>query len=84
MKLYYFLLGLMFIQWGVPLVDSLIELFTTWIESLKGKIGIRITKYNAEIQKITDEIDKPIEGHLIGFQVDSSSEEEEEEYEDDD
>ncbi len=80
--LYYFLLGIIFIQWCIPLGDSLVELIVSAIETLKGKLGVKISKYNAEIQKIADDLDKPIAHNLIGFQVDSS-EEDEEEYEED-
>lgn len=78
----FFILGIVFIQWCIPLGDSLIELIITWFELLKGKAGVKITKYNVAITKMKDELDAPIANNLIGFQVDST-EEDEEEYEED-
>ncbi len=84
MILLYFLLGIFFIQWFFPILESLSELATAAIELLKGKVGLKLAKYNAQIQKITEEMDAPIADHVIGFKVDPIDDEgeDEEEYDD--
>ena len=78
--LYYFLLGIIFIQWCIPIGESFTEVILSFFELLKGKLGLRLAKYNLQIQKITDEINKPTETNAIGFKV-YPVEEEDEEYE---
>ena len=77
----YFILGIIFIQWCVPIGDSLTELIVTVIEMLKGKLGLSITKSNVAIKKLTDDVTET-EEHLIGFQIDPVEYEEEEEEDD--
>jgi len=83
MILLYFLLGIFFMQWFVPILESLSELAAAVIELWKGKVGLQLTKYNAEIKKVTDEMDSPIADHVIGFKVDPIEEgDDEDEYDD--
>lgn len=80
--LYYFLLGIIFIQWGLPLGDSIIELIATFFEVIKAKLGLCVAKYNFQIAEIIDKKKKPIEKQAIGFKIpEEESYEEEEEYE---
>lgn len=77
----YFIAGIIFIQWIVPIGDALANLIISYLEMLKGKASLGITQYNAQIQKLAEEIANPpeIAHHVIGFQVPSSEDYEEEE-----
>ena len=57
-----------------PIVTYISELFFLWIEYLKTKISLKITKVNAEINKITEE-EIPSNGFAIGFQAPDQKEE---------
>lgn len=77
----YFLLGIVFIQYGIPLGDAIIELIVTALECVKGKLGLSIASANKKIQNLSKS--GSIESRLIGFQVDSDEEEvDDEEYDD--
>ena len=39
----------------MPLCDSLLSLILTYIETLKGKLSIKIAQYNEELHKEKDE-----------------------------
>lgn len=75
--LLYFLAGIVFSQYLMPIGDSIANLIISFIEMLKGKIGLNIARYNVAIQKLSEEPE--VARHVIGFQVPSSSDEWEEE-----
>lgn len=82
--LLYFILGVLFIEIGIPIVEAIVTLILTWIEVAKGSASLKITKMSADITKIQegleeDKTPKP----RIGFQVPVAEEiyEEEEENE---
>lgn len=82
--LLYFILGVLFIEIGIPIVEAIVTLILTWIEVAKGSASLKITKMSADITKIQegleeDKAPKP----RIGFQAPVAEEiyEEEEENE---
>lgn len=79
----YFILGVLFIEVGIPIVEAIVTLILTWIEVVKGSASLKITKMSADITKIQegleeDKTPKP----RIGFQVPVAEEIYEEEEED--
>lgn len=83
MNLLYFILGIIFIHVIIPLVDSILELIVTWLESKKSCYGLKIAKTNLEIQHIVDNSENNCDNsHAIGFRVANECEEEEEYNED--
>ena len=76
-----FILGMLFAEVGLPIIDSAVELVQLAIEKKKGDYALEIAKKNKEVHKITgDDEEKPIT-HAIGFCV-SDDDDEDEEYED--
>ena len=59
----YFVAGICFIQFILPLGDSIISLAITFIEMLKSKMNIKISNNNAKIMNPQD--GGPV--HAIGF-----------------
>lgn len=79
----YFVLGIFFYQVISPVLDELVSLFISFIESIKGGFSIKIAKANSEAILITNsaqEEDKHTS--VIGFTVPTQPEEEELEEED--
>lgn len=56
--LFIFILGVLFVQFVLPLIDSILSLICAFIEMLKGKISVKIAHYNKQIHK--DEEMRPI------------------------
>ena len=49
----------------MPLLDGILGVLLTWLEAIKGKLTLKISKYNYQISKIGDE---PVEDkHIVGF-----------------
>ena len=83
--LLYFILGILFVEVAIPIIDSFVSLILTWIEVAKGKASLTITKLSADIQKIQKESaqsDDTVAHHVIGFALPDSTEDYEEEEED--
>lgn len=73
-----FLLGIIFIQWLIPVGDSVINLFLTQIEVWKGKKAVKLAQYQDQVSQINNKNEvKPLSA--IGFTLES--EEEEDDYE---
>lgn len=83
--LLYFLIGIAFAQWLLPIGDAIANLIISFLEMLKGKTSVQITKMNVDIQKITDSAKEGEVVHRqIGFCIDPEEEEEGEEEDDND
>ena len=70
MPLMYFIAGILFIYFIVPLVEGLSGLILTWIEKLKSKEAAEIYKIK---QSLTDDEGTP---RAIGFVYEEEEEEE--------
>ena len=81
----YFILGILLIEAGIPILESLVSLILIWIEVAEGKASLAITKLSADIQKIQKEnalSDDTTVHRVIGFTLPDSAEDYEEEEED--
>ena len=78
-----FILGILFVEVGLPLIDSAVELAQLAIEKRKSEYAKYIAQANKEVHKITHDDEEEKESpHAIGFYVPQSNEEEESEDED--
>ena len=73
----YFILGVLFIEVVIPIVEALVTLILSWIEVAKGKSSFTIAQLSAEIAKINEPEKQP--QRAIGFVVPSDENYEEEE-----
>ena len=73
----YFILGVLFIEVVIPIVEALVTLILTWIEVAKGKSSFTIAQLSADIAKINEPEEPP--HRVIGFVVPSDENYEEEE-----
>lgn len=81
--LLYFILGVLFIEIGIPIIEAIVTLILTWIEVAKGSASLKITKMSADITKIQEGLEEDkTPKRLIGFQVPVAKEIYEEEEED--
>ena len=81
----YFILGILFVEVAIPVIESFVSLILTWIEVAKGKASLTITKLSADIQKIQKEnqlSDDTTVHRVIGCTLPDSAEDYEEEEED--
>lgn len=79
-ELFYFILGIIFIEYLCPLIEGLATLLLTKIEVKKGKYSEIINDINLKIEKATTSSEKT---NVIGFQLPDNFEEEDENYEED-
>ena len=83
--LLYFILGILFVEIVIPVIESFVSLILTWIEAAKGKASLTITKLSADIQKIQKESavsEDTVAPRVIGFTLPDTTEDYEEEEED--
>ena len=73
----YFILGILFIEVVIPIVEALVNLILTLIEVAKGKSSFTIAQLSADIAKINEPEKQP--QRAIGFVVPSDENYEEEE-----
>ena len=70
----YFIFGILFIQFGLPILEGVTALLLTILEALKGYFGVLVSKYNIQMRNLReDDITEPKQ--KIGFCI------EEDEYE---
>lgn len=77
----YFIAGMLFAGFGIPILEGITALFLTLLEVGKGRLTLIITKYNKQIQEIADK--EEVSTHAIGFRCDPVEYDEDEEDEDD-
>lgn len=65
--LFYFIIGILFIDVALPLLESITGCICTRMEQYKAKCAVKINEYNAEIEAV----DIPVQAHPIGFQYTS-------------
>jgi divalent metal cation (Fe/Co/Zn/Cd) transporter len=71
--LLYFILGILLVQVGFPLLDGLTGLLLSILEAAKGYFSLKVTKYNTHIRALCEE-EKP--KNLIGFTYEEEPDEE--------
>lgn len=77
-NLIFFILGIIFIELIIPVIEALTIVIVTALEVAKGKLNMTISNYNIRIQKMAEELE-PENTHAIGFVVQNNEPEEEEE-----
>ena len=82
MKSLFFVIGILFSQYAMPLMDSFGALILAWVESKKVKHSEIVTRANIRMQKEIDRDDTP--KNAYGFVVPSIEEEIIEEEDDED
>jgi hypothetical protein len=82
MELLYFILGILFVQYAIPLIDGVSAWFLTWIEAKKAKQSEVINQVNIKMRKAAASADEDPPRRPIGFRMPDAEELEEEEYED--
>lgn len=78
MELLYFILGIIFITYIIPLLDGISAWFLTWVEAKKAKQSEIINLTNIKMRQAATSAEEDSPKRLIGFRVPD----EEEEYED--
>ena len=79
MELLYFILGIVFITYVIPLLDGVSAWILTWIEAKKAKQSSVINDANIKMRKAAASAEQDPPRRPIGFRVPD----EEEEYEED-
>lgn len=72
--LFYFISGILFFQFIIPILDSLVGWLLSYIEVKKGKHSISIAEMNEKLTNLTTETNTSV----IGFSIPT---EEEDDYE---
>lgn len=74
--LIYFVLGILFVEIILPILEQLSAVLVSWLEVTKGKATVHITRMNDEIQKMGL---PETSTHVIGFHIPQDEEEEDDE-----
>ncbi len=53
-QLLFFICGVAFAEWIIPVIDSLVSLFCTWIETRKGQCAVTIAKLQNTLEEPTE------------------------------
>ena len=78
MELLYFILGIIFVTYIIPLLDGISAWFLTWVEAKKAKQSEIINLTNIKMRQVATSAEEDSPKRLIGFRMPD----EEEEYED--
>lgn len=78
MELLYFILGIIFVTYIIPLLDGISAWFLTWVEAKKAKQSEIINLTNIKMRQAAASAEEDSPKRLIGFRMSD----EEEEYED--
>lgn len=81
--LLYFIFGVIFIQYIVPILDGVLAWFLTYLEVKKGYFAEILATIEARVQKIADNAENTSSVRTIGFEL-SGGDEIEEDDEDED
>lgn len=79
MELLYFILGILFVTYVIPLLDGISAWFLTWVEAKKAKQSEVINQTNIKMRQAAASAEEDPPRRPIGFRVPD----EEEEYEED-
>ena len=79
MELLYFILGIFFVTYVIPLLDGISAWFLTWVEAKKAKQSEVINQTNIKMRQAAASAEEDPPRRPIGFRVPD----EEEEYEED-
>ena len=79
MELLYFILGILFVTYVIPLLDGTLAWILTWVEAKKAKQSEVINQTNIKMRQAAASAEEDPPRRPIGFRVPD----EEEEYEED-
>ena len=79
MELLYFILGILFVQYAIPLIDGISSWFLTWIEAKKAKQSSIINDANIKMRQAAASAEEDPPRQPIGFRVPDEEEENEDE-----
>lgn len=79
MELLYFILGIIFVTYVIPLLDGISAWFLTWVEAKKTKQSEVINQTTIKMRQAVASAEKDPPSRAIGFRLPD----EEEEYEED-
>ena len=77
MELLYFILGILFVSYVIPLLDGLSGLLLTWMEAKKAKQSEIINLTNIKMRQAATSAEDDTPKRLIGFCREDDYEEEE-------
>ena len=83
MELLYFILGIIFVSYIIPIIDGVSAWFLTLVEAKKSKQSEIVNKANIKMRQDAASADQDPPTRQIGFQVPDDDQEEEEVIEDD-
>ena len=82
MRLMYFILGILFVQYVIPLLDGITTWFLAWVEAKKSKQSVIINDVNIQMRQAAEAAEQDPPRRQIGFCVDDAEDQEDEEDED--
>lgn len=82
MELLYFILGIIFVTYVIPLFDGISAWFLTWVEAKKAKQSEFINQINIKMRQAAASAEEDPPRRPIGFRTPDPEESEEEENED--
>ena len=79
MELFYFILGVLFVSYVIPIIDGISAWFLTWVEAKKTKQSEIVNQANITMRKAIASADEDPPMRPIGFRVPDAEDYEEEE-----
>ena len=79
MELLYFILGILFVTYVIPLLDGISSWFLTWVEAKKAKQSEVINQTNIKMRQAAASAEEDPPRRPIGFRVPDEEEENEDE-----
>ena len=79
MELLYFILGILFVQYIIPLIDGISAWFLTWVEAKRGKQSEIVNQSNIKMRQAAASAEEDPPRRPIGFRMPDPEENEEEE-----
>lgn len=78
MELLYFILGILFVTYVIPLLDGISSWFLTWVEAKKAKQSEVINQTNIKMRQAAASAEEDPPRRPIGFRMPDKEEEYEE------
>ena len=79
MELLYFILGILFVTYVIPLMDGISSWFLTWVEAKKAKQSEVINQTNIKMRQAAASAEEDPPRRPIGFRLPDEEEENEDE-----
>jgi hypothetical protein len=79
LELLFFILGIVFVQYCIPLLDGFAAWLLTWIEAKKSKQSELVNQSNINMRQAADAANEPPPHRTIGFTVPENEEKEDDE-----